>query len=149
MGPLIDLQLSGGDLVPSGRGFATVTGVAYLQQRIATALQVPYGSDPFNPLWGSTLPSYIGQPQVSGVTTLVSSEVSRVLQQIIDAQRLMMTTAAMNGTQSLLGPDDVIASVDSVSAAQSPQDPETIQVTMTITTQSGQQVTITRTVSGS
>jgi hypothetical protein len=144
-----DLQLSSGDLIPSGRGFATVTGPSYLRQRIATALQVPYGSDPYNPLWGSVLPSYIGMPQVPDVPSLVSSEVSRVLKQIIDQQQLMMTNAALTGTQSLLSAGDVIASVDAVSAVQSSLDPETIQVTLALTTLAGQQLTVTRTLSGS
>lgn len=143
-----DLQLSSGDLVPAGRGFATVSGTAYLRQRIATALQVPYGSDPYNPLWGSTLHAYLGRPQTLGTATLVSSEVSRVLEQIINAQQAQMTQATLNGTSSQLGASDVIASVDSVSAVQSSFDPRTVQVTLVITTQAGDEVSISRTVTG-
>jgi phage baseplate assembly protein W len=144
-----DLQLSSGDLVPAGRGFATVTGTPYLRQRIAMALQVPYGSDPFNPLWGSTLPLMIGSPQVSGTPSLISSEVSRVLQQIIAAQQLITTNAALTGSQTPLSAGDVIASVNSVQSVQSASDPETVQVTLALTTVSGQTVTISRTLSGS
>jgi phage baseplate assembly protein W len=144
-----DLQLTSGDLVLAGRGFGTVTGPAYLRQRIGMALQVPYGSDPFNPLWGSTLPSMIGTPQLAGTSALVSSEVSRVLQQLIDAQQQQMTQATLNGTSSQLDASDVIASVDSVTAAQSSFSPATIQVMLTFTTQAGEQVSISRTLSGS
>jgi phage baseplate assembly protein W len=112
------------------------------------ALQVPYGSDPFNPLWGSTLPLMLGGPQASTATSLVSSEVARVLQQLIDAQQQVTTNAALTGSQTPLSAGDVIASVDSVQAVQSPIDPETIQVTLAITTLSGQSVTIARTLSG-
>lgn len=143
-----DLQLTSGDLVVSGRGFGTVDGAAYLQQRIAMALQVPFGSDPYNPGWGSTLRSHIGHPQNSGTPALVSSEVSRVLAVLIAAQRLVMKTSVLNGTMSQLRADDVIASVDSVSAVQAPYDPSVIQVTLAITTQAGARVTISRTVSG-
>jgi hypothetical protein len=144
-----DLQLSSGDLVPSSNGFATVDGAAYLQQRIAMALQVHYGSDPYNPTWGSVLDSYLGVPQASDTAPLVSSEVSRVLAGLIAAQQLQMTASVLNGTQSQLSADDVIASVNSVSAVQSCYDPSTIQVSLALITQAGVQVTITRTVSSS
>jgi hypothetical protein len=144
-----DLQLSAGDLVPSGRGFATVSGTPYLRQRIAMALQTPYGSDPFNPLWGSTLPMMLGLPQDAGAPSLVSSEVSRVLQQLIDAQQQQQTQAALTGTATPLSAGDVISSVDAVQAVQSPLDPETVQVTIALTTLAGQSITISRTLSGS
>ena len=144
-----DLQLSSGDLVVAGRGFGTVTGNAYLRQRIAMALQTPYGSDPFNPLWGSTLPAMIGIPQASDVTSLVSSEVSRVLQQIIDQQQQVTSNNALNGSVTPYSSNDVIASVNSVSAVQSASDPETIQVTLSLTTYAGQTITLSRTLSGS
>jgi hypothetical protein len=144
-----DLQLSSGDLVVAGRGFGTVAGTAYLRQRIAMALQVPYGSDPFNPLWGSTLPLMIGQPQTTDVTSLISSEVSRVLQQIIDQQQQVATNNALTGSVTPYDSSDVIASVDSVSAVQSAADPETIQVTVSLTTYAGQSITLSRTLSGS
>ena len=144
-----DLQLSSGDLVVAGRGFGTVSGTAYLRQRIAMALQVRYGSDPYNPLWGSTLPAMIGQPQKSDVTSLVSSEVSRVLQQIIDQQQQVARNSSLTGSVTPYSSNDVIASVDSVSAVQSAADPTTIQVTVSLTTYAGQSITLSRTLSGS
>lgn len=143
-----DLQLTSGDLVPANRGFSTVTGAAYLQQRISIALQVPYGSDPYNPSWGSVLDSYIGHPQGPGTPALVSSEVSRVLSQIVAYQQHQMKAAILTGAKSQLNPADVIASVDSVDAVQASFDPSTISVVIALTTQEGQQVTISRTVSG-
>lgn len=142
-----DLLLTAGDLLPAGRGFATVTGTDYLRQRVATALAEPYGSDPYHPEWGSALMSYLGIPvDADSTPALISSEVSRVLAQLVAAQQQQITAAALAGTRSLLGADDVIGSVDSVSAAVA-QRPDTVQVSVTLTTQGGQQIAVTRTVS--
>lgn len=141
-----DLQLVGGDLFASGRGFATVTGAAYVRQRVATALAEPYGSDPYHPDWGSALDGYLGTPQDSGTPALVSSEVSRVLAQLVAAQQLTITAASLAGTRSRLAAADVIASVDSVTAGTGAR-PDSIQVSVALTTQGGQQLQVARTVS--
>lgn len=142
-----DLQLAGGDLLPSGSGFATVTGASYIRQRIATALAEPYGSDPYNPAWGSTLPSFLGTPQEADTTTLVSAETARVVQQISAAQQVQVSASAVAGTRSALVAEDVIATVDSVRAEVAGR-PDTVQVSIALTTLAGQQIQISRTVTG-
>jgi phage baseplate assembly protein W len=142
-----DLQLSGGDLLPSGSGFATVTGAAYIRQRVATALAEPYGSDPYNQAWGSTLPSFLGTPQAADTASLVSAETARVIQQLSSAQQVQVSASAAAGTRSALVAEDVIASVDSVQAAVAGR-PDTVQVAIALTTLAGQQLHISRTVSG-
>lgn len=146
MDAIKDLQLAGGDLVAAGRGFGTVTGADYVRQRVATALSEPYGSDPYHPQWGSALEGYLGGPQVSGTAALVSSEVSRVLQQLVAAQQLMITASAMQGSRSQLAAADTIASVDSVSAGTGVR-PDSIAVSVALTTQGGTSLQVTRTVS--
>lgn len=146
MDAIKDLQLAGGDLVASGRGFGTVTGSDYVRQRVATALSEPYGSDPYHPQWGSALEGYLGGPQGPGTAALVSSEVSRVLQQLVAAQQLMITTSAMQGTRSPLAAADTIASVDSVSAGTGVR-PDSIAVSVALTTQGGTSLQVNRTVS--
>lgn len=141
-----DLQLAGGDLIVSGRGFATVTGAGYVRQRVATALAEPYGGDPYHPDWGSALPGYLGGPQDANTSALISSEVSRVLAQLVAAQQLMITSSALSGTRSKLAASDVIASVDSVSASAGVR-PDAIAVAISLTTQGGQSLMVTRTVS--
>lgn len=141
-----DLQLVGGDLFASGRGFATVAGADYVRQRVATALAEPYGSDPYHPDWGSALDGYLGAPQDAGTPSLVSSEVSRVLQQLIAAQQLMITASAMAGTRSQLAAADTIASVNSVSASQGAR-PDAVTVAVSLTTQGGAHLQVVRTVS--
>jgi len=143
---LKDLQLVGGDLFASGRGFGTVTGVAYVRQRVATALGEPYGFDPYHPTWGSALLGYLGSPQNSGADALVSSEVSRVLAQLIAAQQQMITSSSLSGTRSQLAADDVIATVNSVSASSGDR-PDAVAVAVSLTTVGGQQLQVTRTVS--
>lgn len=140
-----DLQLVGGDLFAAGRGFATVTGTAYLRQRVATALAEPYGSDSFHPEWGSALESYLGGPISAGTPALITAEASRVLAQIMTAQQSMITLAALNGTRSQLSADDVIASVDSVAAGSGTR-PDSVLLSIALTTQGGQQISVNRTV---
>lgn len=132
----------------SGRGFATVTGTDYVRQRVATALSEPYGSDPYHTEWGSALPGYLGMPIDAGTPSLISSEVSRVLAQLIAAQQLMITSSAMTGTRSQLAAADTIASVDSVDAGAGTS-PDSIGVAVSLTTQGGASLTVTRTVSSS
>jgi phage baseplate assembly protein W len=142
-----DLRISGGDLALNGGDLALVDGAAYIRQRIATALAEPYGSDPFNPAWGSVLYSYLGQPYTGGTDALVAAEVARVLAQLIAAQRQMITGWALSGSQSQLLAADTIATVDGISASVD-TDPDTMDIYISLTTQGGQQLGITRTVTG-
>lgn len=141
-----DLQLTGGDLVASGRGFATVTGADYVRQRVACALSEPYGSDPYNPAWGSALTGWLGSPQTSSTRAMVASEAQRVLASLMAAQQLMLKSAALAQTRSQLNSAEVIARVDGVTASAGTR-PDAVQVTVTLTTMGGQQVTASRTVS--
>jgi hypothetical protein len=140
-----DLQIAGGDLILAGSSLGLVDGTAYIRQRLATALAEPYGSDPFEPAWGSTLETYLGAPVTSGTDALVASEVSRVLAQLIAAQRAMITSWSLTGSKARLTAADTIASVNSVSAYVS-SDPEMIIVNVSLTTMGGQQMSLARTV---
>jgi phage baseplate assembly protein W len=141
-----DLAIVGGDLLVSGGDLATVTGTDYLRQRVATALSEPYGSDPFHPQWGSALTGMLGSPQLAGTGAMVTAEASRVLAQLMAAQQQVITATAMAGTRSQLAADDVIASVDSVTAAPGSR-PDAIAVAVSLTTQGGQRLSAVRTVS--
>ena len=142
-----DLQLTGGDLTLAGGGLGTVTGTDYVRQRVATALAEPYGSDPYNPTWGSALSGYLGMPQQPGTPALVSSEASRVLAQLVAVQQQMITSSALSGTRSQLAAADTIAAINSVQAATG-SFPDVVAVQVALTTQGGQQLQISRTVSG-
>jgi phage baseplate assembly protein W len=140
-----DLQIAGGDLALAGSALGLVDGTAYIRQRIATALAEPYGSDPFQPTWGSTLNSFLGGPITTGTDALVASEVARVLAQLIAAQRAMITSWALTGSRAQLLADDTIAAVNSVNTYVG-VDPEMIVVNLSLTTQGGQQLALSRTV---
>jgi phage baseplate assembly protein W len=142
-----DLRIAGGDIALAGGDLALVDQEAYLRQRVATALAEPYGSDPFHPEWGSTLGSYLGLPYGAGTEALVSSEVGRVLAMLIAAQRQMITSWVLTGTKAQLLAADTIASVNAINARVD-VDPQTMDVWVALTTQGGQQLVITRTVSG-
>ncbi len=140
-----DLQLVGGDLLASGRGFATVTGADYVRQRVACALSEPYGSDPYNPRWGSALTGWIGTPQGPNTNALVAAEAQRVLAGLMAAQQVVLRAAALTQTRAQLNSADVIARVDNVTALAGLR-PDAVQVTVTLTTMGGQQVSASRTV---
>ena len=140
-----DLQLVGGDLFAAGRGFATVTGADYVRQRVATALAEPYGSDPYHPDWGSGLDAWLGAPQTADTQALIQAEAGRVLDQLAAVQQQLITNAALAGTTSQLNADDVIASVDSVTASAGAQ-PTSVRLQIALTTQGGQSLAVTRTV---
>lgn len=97
-------------------------------------------------MWGSALPGWLGVPQNPGTDTMVSAEVSRVLNALIAAQQQMVTATAIAGTRSTASADDLIAAVNSVSAVQGTR-PDAIQVLVSLTTQGGQQMALARTVS--
>lgn len=145
MDEIKDLMLVGGDLLASGRGFATVTGTDYVRQRVACALSEPYGSDPYNPGWGSALTGWLGAPQNAGTQAMVASEGQRVLNALMAAQQLVLKSAAMTNTRSQLNSADVIAQVNSVTASAGSR-PDAVQVTVTLTTMGGAQVQASRTV---
>lgn len=146
MSAIKDLKLVGGDLLVSGGGLATVTGTEYVRQRVATALSEPYGSDPYHPTWGSALHGYLGAPVSPGTDAMVSSEAARVLAALVAAQQLMITASALTGTRSQLAAADVIASVDSVTAVPGSR-PDAVALSVSLTTQGGQQLQVSRTVS--
>lgn len=137
-------QLSGGDLVLGAGGFATIAGQAKITQDISLALDEPYGDDPYHVTWGSYLPSWRGQPIIPASTpALVSAEVSRVIAGLIASQQAQIASAAVGSLRSPFSTADVIASVDSIDAVA---DADSIVVSLTLSTQAGQQLTISRTV---
>lgn len=140
-----DLQLVGGDLLASGRGFATVTGADYVRQRVACALSEPYGSDPYNPAWGSALTGWLGSPQGPQTQAMVAAEAQRVLSSLMAAQQVMLKAAALTQTRSQLSSAEAIARVNSVTASAGSR-PDAVQVTVSLTTMGGQQVQASRTV---
>lgn len=135
-------------MIAGSGGFQVIDGSGYIRQRIALALGEPYGDDPFQPQWGSTLESYIGTPIDDGTPALISSEVARVMDMLIAMQHQQIISWSAGGARSQMNAADVIARVDSVDAAVGP-DPEVIQVSIALTTGAGTALTVTRTLTPS
>lgn len=92
------LALVDGDLMLSGRGHATVSGVYKTMQDIGVALREEYGADRHHPNWGSLLPNMIGRPLDEEVSLDVKTEVTRIINNYLNVQRDSVTQRTA-GTQ--------------------------------------------------
>lgn len=138
------LALSGGDLAIGPGGLQTVTGAAKIRQDVALALGETYGTDPFEPLWGSVLNEYVGLPVTAETPSLVQAEVNRVLQAYISNQQAQLKAASTRNQTTALTTADIIRSVNSVDVTVLY---DTIMVVINLTTMAGQSMTVSRTVS--
>lgn len=137
------LALQGGDLAVGPSGHKTITGSAKIRQDLALALGEPYGDDRFHPTWGSTLHHYVGRPIGNDTELLVRSEIARVVQVYIDAQRAEIVDDTAAGRRSRYTTSDVVARLDDI-ATQINFD--TIRVKLKLITQAQESLTISRTV---
>lgn len=138
------LALTGGDLLIGSGGLQTVTGAAKIRQDIALALGESYGTDPYEPGWGSVLPQYIGEQITQDVPNLIQAEVNRILQQYINNQQAQLKAASTNNQTTTLTSSDIIRTVNSVDVAALY---DTITVVISLTTMAGQSMVVSRTVS--
>lgn len=138
------LALSGGDLVVGPGGLQLVTGAAKIRQDVALGLGESYGTDPFEPLWGSVLNEYVGLPVTGDTPALVQAEVNRVLQQYISNQQAQLKAASTRNQTTALTTADIIRTVNSVDVTVLF---DTIMVVIRLTTMAGQSMTVSRTVS--
>lgn len=140
------LALRGGDLVVGPTGHATITGTQKIRQDLSLALGEQYGHDRFHPTWGSTLPNYVGRPITADSDLIVRSEIARVVQVYIDGQQAQIATDALSGTRSKYTTADVVAQLNSI---ETKVDIDTIRVKISLSTQSQENISLTRTVSTS
>lgn len=137
------LALSGGDLVIGPGGLQMISGAAKIRQDLALALAEEYGTDPYHPEWGSVLPRYVGQPVDADTPMLVQAEVSRVVQQYMASQQAQLSAAATNGQPTTMTTSDIVQSVDKIDVTVLY---DTVKVVITLTTMSGQTLSVSRTV---
>lgn len=137
------LALQGGDLVVGPQGHKTITGSPKIRQDLALALGEPYGNDRFHPQWGSILPSYVGRPIDFDSEMLVRSEAARVVQVYIDMQRSEIVNDTLAARRSRYTTADVVVRLDNIDTTISF---DTIRVKLSLTTQSGENLTVARTV---
>lgn len=132
-----------GDLVLGSGGFKTITGTTKLRQDLAMAVTQEYGTDRFHPRWGSTLPRMIGRHISRDTEMIVKSEISRVVQQYIDTQRVEILNDKMGFKRTRFTTAEIIGTVENVSAFARF---DSIIVQIDLRTVSDQVVSLTRTV---
>lgn len=137
------LQLRNGDLVVGTTGHQVVEGTQKIRQDLALALGEPYGDDRFHPSWGSMLPRYVGDTATEETRALVISETARVLQAYVDSQATDVLQDSLAANRSRYATADVVRQVDAIDATLSL---DTIQLKVSLTTQAGQDVVLSRTV---
>lgn len=145
-----NFRIAKGDLVVSNRTYERTEGVGKLTQDIALWLLERIGTDPSTPTYGSTLDggvidgvavqSQIGS--VNGPARLreISAEVRRVLElyQQTQIEKMQLEMALFQGKHTLMA-DQVLDSIDSIQASQTA---DLIVVRVTVTTLSGQTLTL-------
>lgn len=132
-----------GDLVLGQGGFAMISGATKLRQDISMAVIQEYGTDRFHPRYGSTLPMMIGQTITRETEMIIRSEVSRVIQQYIDTQRVEVLNDKMGFKRTRFTTAEIIKSVENVKTKVRL---DTITVTMGLRTIGNHLVNISRTV---
>lgn len=137
------LALSGGDLVVGPGGLQMQDGPAKIRQDLALCLGEEYGTDPYQPGWGSVLKSYLGQMIDSDTPMLVQAEVNRILQQYQALQQQQLATAAANNQQHTITTSEIIQTVNSVDVSVLY---DSVRVVISLTTMAGQTLQISRTV---
>lgn len=127
-------KIQDGDLQVGPQGFASATGSQKIQQDLFVATAEPYGSDPFHPGWGCLLQNYIGSPIDDTTQTLITSEISRVINNYMLVQQDQLQTAANAGNANQYSSNEIISGVNSINYTQSTS---TISVEVEVATQNG------------
>lgn len=126
-----------GDLALGPGGFSLVTGTEKLRQDLSLALREPFGSDPYHPLWGSLLDTYIGEPIDGTLLARIRSEVERIVGNYVAIQGAILQANRAAGKRPSFGSGEVIREVTSVQASASF---DSIIVRVNLRTYDGQEV---------
>lgn len=136
------LALSGGDLVVGPTGHATISGTAKIRQELALHLGETFASDRFHPEMGSVLIDYVGELIDDETEMLVRAEVGRVVQQYIAIQQREVLRDNLAARASRFDSSDVVVGIRDVTARV---DYDSIRVSVSLLTQSGETVQVNRT----
>jgi len=134
------LALADGDLVVTPFGHKTISGSFKVRQELVCAFLEPLGNDRFHRDWGSLLPEYIGQQITEEMELLVLSEANRVLQNYITVQQREVLSDYSAQRRSRFSTADVVRQVNDIRANVNM---DSIVVSVALTTQSGESVTLT------
>jgi hypothetical protein len=102
------------DLVVGSNSYVEVTGPGKVYQDISIALQETYGANRFHPNWGSILNSMIGSALSQSTTTVISSEVTRVLKNYMLNQQNTISNYNTQGLPSPYNNSDLVVNMTPV-----------------------------------
>jgi phage baseplate assembly protein W len=128
-----------GDLLIGSGGHQMITGIAKVKQDISIAIREPFGSDPYHPLWGSLLDSYIGQPINETLQMLCRSEVERVVSNYMIIQQAILQQARTEGRRPEFSSGEVVTDVLGVSVSRNY---DTISINLDLRVMDGTQIEI-------
>ena len=147
------LQLRGGDLAPSGSQMALVEGPNKMVQDLRCALLEPRATDPLHPDFGSTLnggvdelgnpnPGVIGALNNDVQAVSVESEIRRVITAYMVAQLAKLTEENNTyGGQNTFAAGEIITDIADVQISRLQ---DVMVVVVTLVTDTGQQIQLTR-----
>ena len=134
------LRLSGGDLVLGSGGFEALTGPDRIVQDLRVALSEPLGIDRFHPGWGSRIDDFVGQPLNQATAFDLEQEVNRVVGNYMAVQAERASRNALREDTQRYSTADLISHVSDVKVEYSQ---DQAQITITIATLSGEEITTT------
>lgn len=139
---MITLAVENGDLVLANGSFSTLTGPDKVSQDIEIAVLTPYGSDRFHPRYGSIFGAYIGTPSNSSTSSLIQTEMLRIIQNYMAVQLSKVKAAAQAGLASPFAQGELVQSAGAINVQQQL---DMFQVTASVNTASGEQVNVSTT----
>lgn len=134
------LAIADGDLVVTPYGHETISGSFKIRQELVCAFLEPLGNDRFHRDWGSLLPEYIGQPLTDELELLALSEANRVVQNYVTVQQREVLNDYSGQHASRFSTSDVVRQVNDIRVSVSL---DTITISVVLTTQAGESVTLT------
>lgn len=137
------LEIRNGDLALGSDGYATVTGSKKVFQDLGILVREPLGADRFHTRWGSILEDYIGQWSNDESKLRVQSEIQRLIQNYIVMQTRQIEADAATNRRPRYSPDEIVVGVESIDIQQLY---DRLNVRVVVRTESGESVTVLRTV---
>jgi hypothetical protein len=136
-------QIVNGDLAIGPGGFAMVSGVEKVFQDLSIAIREPFGIDRFHSRWGSQVGDYVGLPANEHAKMLIQSEVTRIVRNYMAAQQGYLQADGVAGQKPRFGTNEIVIDIHDIQIVQTY---DAFHVKVILVTQSGDQVTIVRTV---
>jgi hypothetical protein len=135
-------EIRGGDLVLGAGGFASITGAVKVKQDMAVAVREPFGVDRFHPLWGTVMEQFVGSTDTELVEGQIRSEVYRLVRNYVGTQSEQIRADTLAGRKPRYGTDELVSDIKALDIRQ---EFDRLYLRVTLSTNSGDQVTLTST----